>query len=122
MRHDASMSCFPKFCVLCICIVSLFARANQESPAYFNTQSYSHKEEIIENGFYPTMRLSDFLAGYSANMDADVSDARYVNIQIDATKWEAMMTHYYSGQRFTGKEFYPVTAYFTHAGQSEIIT
>ena len=97
--------------------------ADVYDPAYYNSQQYFYKDEIIENDFFPVMRLSELIDGYKANMTTEQTSAKYVNIEISDENWSEVMTHYFSDQRFIGREEFPVTATLSHGdGTSEIIT
>lgn len=110
------------FVTLIFVLLSTGVFADVYDPAYYNSQEYFFKDEIIENNFFPVMRLSDFLEGYEQNMSWSSEDLKYINVHITDDDWENMMTHYFSNKRFTGREQYPTTVTFTHEWHDEVLT
>lgn len=109
------------FLALSLIFIGL-AHADVYDPAYYNSQQYFHKEEIIENNFFPVMRLSELIDGYKANMGAQGQNNKYVNIEISQNDWKEFMTHYFSDKRFLDIADFPMKATFSHGdGTSEII-
>lgn len=104
------------------CIFTGMVQADVYDPAYYNSQQYFHKEEIIENNFFPVMRLSELIDGYKANMGSQGQNNKYVNIEISQDDWKEFMTHYFSDKRFLDIADFPMKATFSHGdGTSEII-
>lgn len=113
---------FSRIFLAFFCIFIGMAHADVYDPAYYNSQQYFHKEEIIENNFFPVMRLSELIDGYKANMGAQGQNNKYVNIEISQDDWKEFMTHYFSDKRFLDIADFPMKATFSHGdGSSEII-
>ena len=111
-KNCEDLNCFErKTCDLCLdenCIDE--ACCNTKKICFENCC----KEEIIENNFFPVMRLSELIDGYKANMGTQGQNNKYVNIEISQDDWKEFMTHYFSDKRFLDIADFPMKATFSH--------